>query len=85
MEWDAKLWFHWPNATAVFQSEYTGGDDGRAYPITLRGEIRGDPGDPTSAEAEFANTLGGLLPLLALSANAAVADPRMVASYGARF
>ena len=40
LDYDDVLHIAWPDAEAIIQSEYTGGDDGRAYAVTLHGEIR---------------------------------------------
>ena len=71
-----------PDAQAALQSEYTGGDDGRAYPVTIHGEIRAESTSAEGVEPRLASTLGQTLPVLALSGNAAVADPLAVAFYG---
>jgi hypothetical protein len=42
--WGDILTVTWPFAEAKLQSEYTGGEDERAYAVTIHGEIRG-PGD----------------------------------------
>jgi hypothetical protein len=69
-------------ATAFLQSEYTGGEDGRAYPVTIHGEIRGEADTIERAEPLLASAIGGVLPIIALAANAAVADPLAIATYG---
>jgi hypothetical protein len=79
---DEHIEVRWPDATAMFQSEYTGGADGRAYPVTLFGEIRG-PGDSRDgAQAHLAATIGNALPTIALAANAAIDDPLAVGVFG---
>jgi hypothetical protein len=81
-DYDDALQIAWSDAEAILQSEYTGGDDGRAYAITLHGEIRG-PGDSlTEAEPRLAGALAATLPLIAVAANAAVADPLPIAAHG---
>jgi hypothetical protein len=72
----------WPDADAKIQSEYTGGADGRAYPVTLHGEIRGPGVSIDEAEPRLANAIGNVLPIIAVSANAAIADPLAVATHG---
>lgn len=71
-----------PTATAFLQSEYTGGKDGHAYAVTIHGEIRGKGATIEQAEPLLAEAVGGVLPMIALSANAAVADPLAIATYG---
>ena len=39
--WDEIMTVTWANAEARIQSEYTGGEDGRTYGVTIHGEIRG--------------------------------------------
>lgn len=39
-EWSVVNTITWHFAEAKLQSEYTGGDDGRAYAVTIHGEIR---------------------------------------------
>lgn len=72
----------WPDAEAFFVSEYTGGEDGRAYPVTIHGEIRGGGESLGEAEIRLGTAIRNVFPLLALAANAAIADPLPVASYG---
>ncbi len=81
-EWDDVLTATWPDAEAKFQSEYTGGDDGRAYPVTIHGEIRSDGESLDEAEPRLANAISNVLPLLALASNAAIADPLAVVAHG---
>jgi hypothetical protein len=81
-EYDEVLPVTWPDATAWLQSEYTGGYDGRAYPVTLHGEIRGIGRSLDAAQERLANAIGSVLPTLALSANAAIADPLPVMAFG---
>jgi hypothetical protein len=81
-DWDDVLTVTWPDAEANLQSEYTGGDDGRAYPVTIHGEIRGQGESLEEAEPRLAAMIGNTLPLIALASNAAVADPLAVAAYG---
>jgi hypothetical protein len=72
----------WPDAKAILLSEYTGGEDGRTYPVTIFGEIRGEYPSIEEAEARLANSIGNTLPILSLAANAGIADPLPVAIYG---
>jgi hypothetical protein len=57
------------------ESEYTGREDGRAYPVTIHGEIRGEGESLDKAEPRLANAISSVLPILALAGNAAIADP----------
>jgi len=72
----------WNDAEAKLQSEYTGGEDGRAYAVTIHGEIRGLADTVEDAEARFSNMIGNCLPLIAVAANAAIDDPLAVATHG---
>lgn len=72
----------WDDATGFLQSEYTGGEDGRAYPVTLYGDVRGEAESLDDAQARFSASIGNYLPLIAVAANAAIADPLPVATYG---
>jgi hypothetical protein len=76
------LTFRWPGAVAVLQSEYTGGEDGRAYPVTIHGEIRGEAQSIEEAQAKLSSMIGNVFPLIALAANAAVADPLAICAHG---
>jgi hypothetical protein len=76
------LQVRWPDAVAFFQSEYTGGADGRAYPVTIHGEIRGPGESLQEAEPRLASTIGNVLPLISLCANAAIADPLAISAHG---
>jgi hypothetical protein len=77
---DDHLTVTWPDAKAVLLSEYTGGEGGRAYPVTIFGEIRGEYPSIEEAETRLANSIGNTLPIVA--ANAGIADPLAVAVYG---
>jgi hypothetical protein len=81
-EFDDVLTLTWPDAEAKLQSEYTGGDDGRAYPVTIHGEIRGNASSLEEAQTRLSGAIGNTLPLVALASNAAIADPLAVAVYG---
>ncbi len=81
-EWNDLLTATWLDTEAKFQSEYTGGDDGRAYPVTIHGEIRGEGASLNEAEPRLAGAISSVLPILALAANAAIADPLAVAAHG---
>ena len=72
----------WPDAQAVFQSEYTGGKSRRAYPVTIHGEIRGEGESLNEAQRRLSRALSRVFPLLAVASNAAVADPIMVIAHG---
>ncbi|MDX6554815.1 MAG: hypothetical protein QOD86_1010, partial [Miltoncostaeaceae bacterium] len=82
MDYDNHLRVTWPGATAILQSEYTGGEAGRAYPVTLHGEIRGSAESLDDAQHRLAAMLGNSLSVLALASNAAIADPLALAAYG---
>lgn len=81
-EYDDLLVVGWPDASAVLQSEYTGGDDGRARPVTMHGEIRGEAPSLDEAEQRLGGALANTLPVIAVGANAAIADPLAVAAQG---
>lgn len=81
-ELDQHLVVRWPDATAVLQTEYTGGASGRAYPVTLFGEIRGDAESLDDAQNRLGGSLGNVLPIVALAANAAIADPFPIGAFG---
>lgn len=81
-DWDDVLTIGWPDAEAKLQSEYTGGDSGRAYPVTIHGEIRGDGQSIEEAEPRLAGAIGNTLPLIGLASNAAIADPLAIATHG---
>jgi hypothetical protein len=81
-EFDEILTLTWPDAVAFVQSEYSGGDDGQAYPVTLHAEIRGEGESLEEAEPRLARAIGNTLPVIALASNAAVADPLPVAAHG---
>jgi hypothetical protein len=70
------------DAAAAFVSEYTGGEDGRAYPVTIHGEIRGAGESLGAAEQRLGTAIRNVFPVLALAANVAIADPLAIASYG---
>jgi hypothetical protein len=40
LDFDDHLRLAWPDAAAVVVSEYTGGEDGRAYPVTLHADVQ---------------------------------------------
>jgi len=80
--WEDVLTVTWSDAEAKIRSEYTGGVDGRAYPVTIHGEIRGPGESLEEAQPRLARAIGNTLPMIALSANAAVADPFAIATYG---
>ncbi len=81
-DFDQHIEVTWPDASAIFVSEYTGGEDNRLYPITIHGEIRGMCESLEDAERRLSNAIAGVYPILALAGNAAVADPLALASYG---
>jgi hypothetical protein len=73
--WDDILTVTWPDAEAKLQSEYTGGKSGRAYPVTIHGEIRGGGQSLEEVEPRYASALGNTLAIIAVAANAAIGDP----------
>jgi hypothetical protein len=82
-ELDQVLKINFPSTVAVLQSEYTGGKDGRAYPITIFGEIRGEFDDLHEAQARLSGLIGGyLLPVISIATNAAVEMPMAIACFG---
>jgi hypothetical protein len=81
-DFDEHLMVTWPDASAWFVSEYTGGEDGRAYPVTIHGEIRGVGESLGDVEQRLGTAIRNVFPVLSLAANAAMADPLAVASYG---
>lgn len=70
------------DATAKFQSEYTGGDDGRAYAVTLHGEIRGQATDLDDAQAGLAGQMATALTIVAVAGNGAIAPPQLISAHG---
>jgi hypothetical protein len=81
-DWDDILTVTWPDATAMLQSEYTRGRTGRAYPVTIHGEIRGEGQSLDEAQPRLANAIGNTLAIIAVAANAAIASPLAVAAHG---
>lgn len=79
---DQHLVIRWPDATATLQSEYTGGSTGRAYPVTLFGEIRGTADSLDDAQMRLGASLSNALPIVALAANAAIGDPMPIGAFG---
>lgn len=77
-----RLWITWPDAKAVLQSEYTGGKSGRAYPVTLHGEIRGSVADLDAAQERLGGSLNHVFPIVALAGNAAIDNPLMITAHG---
>ncbi len=80
--YEEHLQLAWPDANAVLQSEYTGGPDGRAYAVTLYGEIVGGSDSLGEAQERLGGALGNVLPLIALAANAAIEDPIAIGAFG---
>lgn len=81
--WDDLLRINFPETVCLLQSEYTGGDEGKAYPVTIFGEIRGDFEGLEEAQRRLSNLIGGdLLPVISLGTNAAVQTPMAVACFG---
>ncbi len=72
----------WVDATAMLQSEYTGGADGRAYAVTIHGEIRGEGSSLDEAQPRLGRAIASTFPLIALAANAAIAPPLPIAAHG---
>lgn len=81
-EAEEKLEVTWPDAVAFVQSEFVTGEDGAAYPVTLHAEIRSDGPSIEEAEPRLANTIGNVLPALALASNAAIATPLPITTHG---
>lgn len=82
-DFDEVLSVSWHDgAVGVLQSEYTGGEHGDAYPVTLHGEIRGPGESLAQAEPRLASAIGNTLPIIALAANASVANPLPLAAHG---
>ncbi len=69
-----------PDAHCVVKSEHVGGEDG--WPISLRGEAGGSAADIDDAQRRLGDVVSGLLPLVALAANAAHEDPALVVAHG---
>jgi hypothetical protein len=69
-----------PDAHCVIKSEHVGGEDG--WPLALRGEASGTADDIECAQRRLSEAVSGLLPLVALAANAAHADPSLVVAHG---
>jgi hypothetical protein len=82
LEWDERIEIHFPRSIAILQSEYTGGENNHAYPVTIHGQIRGLGESIDEAQTRLANTIGLLLPVIALAANAALADPLPISIFG---
>lgn len=76
------LTLRWRDAVGMLQSEYTGGDDGLAYPVTLHGEIRGEGRTLEEAQRRLGDVLSNVFPLIAVAANAAISTPLAVAAHG---
>jgi hypothetical protein len=72
----------WPDAQVWLQSEYTGGRDGRAYAVTIHGEICGLADSIDDAQRRLSAVLTGILQAVALVGNAAVATPLMISAHG---
>ena len=72
----------WPDARAYLQSEYTGGESGRAYAVTLYAEIFGEAASMEAAQLRLSALIGSALPVVAVAANAAIDNPLAVAVFG---
>lgn len=83
-EWEELLQVNFPDGCrCLLQSEYTGGREGRGYPVTIFGEIRGEFPELEVAQSRLANLINGdLLPVISVATNAAVALPMPVACFG---
>lgn len=81
-DFDQHIEVSWPDARAYLQSEYTGGASGRAYAVTLYAEIFGEATSLDAAQRHLAASIGNVLPVVALAANAAVDNPLAVAVFG---
>jgi hypothetical protein len=57
----------WPDSKAFLQSEYTGGGSGRAYPVTLYGQIFGEASSLEAAQFHLSASIGNTLPVVALA------------------
>jgi hypothetical protein len=79
---DDHLQMTWIDAQGILQSEYTGGESGMAYPVTMFGEVRGQAQSLDDAQNRLGGALGNVLPLVALASNAAIADPLPIAAFG---
>jgi hypothetical protein len=80
LPYDDPLVAQLPGAHCVIKSEQAGGEDG--WPVALRGEARGSATDIDDAQRRLSEIVAGLLPLVALAANAAHADPALVVAHG---
>jgi hypothetical protein len=81
-EYSESITLPWADATAKLQSEYTGGTDGRAYAVTIHCEIHGVADSLDDAQRRLTPVLGNTLSVVALAANASVADPLVLAVHG---
>ena len=81
-QWDDVLRLNFPEGPANYQSEYTGGEDGRSYAVTIHGEIRGEGATLQEVEVRLAERLRAPLPVLAVASNAAMGEMLLVASHG---
>jgi hypothetical protein len=81
-EIDDHVELRWPGVGGIVQSEYSGGEDGRAYAVTLHAEVRGLAESIDQAQEQFGALVAGVFPLISVAANAAIADPIPVAAYG---
>lgn len=81
-DFDQHIEVTWPDAKAYLQSEYTGGESGRAYAVTLYAEIFGEAPWLEAAQHHLSASIGNALPVVALAANAAVDNPLAVAVFG---
>jgi hypothetical protein len=80
--WDEFIGVRWSDANAAFQSEYTGGASAHAYPVTIHGEIRGGGQSIDEAQVRLGSAMASVFPMMAVAANAAVADPFPIVAYG---
>lgn len=81
-DWDDVLRLNYPEGQAAYQSEYTGGEGGRAYAVTIHGEIRGEAASLKEAEFRLASALRAPFPALAVASNAAMGEMLLVSSHG---
>lgn len=79
---DEHIEITWPDQTAYLQSEYTGGKTGRAYAVTIYGQVFGEAASLEAAQLHLSASIGNALPLVALAANAAIDSPLAVAVFG---
>ena len=55
---DEHIEITWPDQTAYLQSEYTGGESGRAYPVTIYGQVFGEAASLEAAQLHLSASIG---------------------------